>query len=297
VEIKSDEDGLQYEAEVAVWPEATVGDYKKLKVKKPTEDPVTEKEIDKIVEYLQKQKGEMKEVDRPAKENDWVAIDFEGKMGGVVQENMTSKNHPVILGSGTLIPGFEKNIEGMKAGAEKTFGIVFPKDYNEKSVAGKKAEFKVKLLELKEVILPQVTDDFVKDFGHKDVAGMREGIKESLKKEKEEKRKLDTENLVLDKLLGVTKADIPEALVEQELDRIFARMERQAKSYGMTLEQYLLSMKKTQAELRGEWRGQAEKHVKVGLALGEVAKREKFAAKDEKVTEKVVNKLVTIMTS
>ncbi|MDO8513662.1 MAG: trigger factor [bacterium] len=296
IDIKSDTDGLVYSAEADVWPEAKVGDYIKLKVKKPAEEPVKEEEIDRLISYLVRQKSELKDIGRPAKNEDWVLIDFEGKVGGVVQENMVSKNHPVILGSKTLIPGFEEKLEGMKGGDEETFDITFPKDYQEKSIAGKKAEFKVKVHQVKEVIKPEVTDIFAKDFGHNSVAELRKAISESLKKEKEVQRKQLTENMVLDKLLTVAKMELPDALVEQDLDRIFHNLEHEAKNYGLTLEQYLLSMKKTQEELRKEWRGQAERNVKIGVALSEVVKREGMDSKDEKVTEKVVEKLVEYMT-
>lgn len=297
IEIKSDSEGLVFEAEVDVWPEATVGEYKKLKVKKPTEEAVTEKELDQIVEYLQKQKSEMTLVTRAAKKGDWVAIDFEGKLDGVIQENMVSKNHPVILGSGTLIPGFEDEIVGMNKDDEKTFEIKFPKDYHEKSLAGKKAEFKVKVHEIKEVKLPEVNEAFVKDFGHQSVEELRKAISDSLKIEKDQKQKQEIENIVLDKLLTVVKTEVPDALIEQDLDRIFHNLEHEAKNYGLTLDQYVLSMKKTQKELREEWIPQAERNVKIGLALGEVAKLEGIDKKDEKVTEKVLEKLIADMIS
>lgn len=296
INIKSDEDGLVFEAEVDVWPEAQVGDYKKLKVKKPAEEVVKDEEIDQIVEYLKKQKAEMKDVDRAAEMNDWTMIDFEGKLNGVLQENMASKNHPVILGSKTLIPGFEEEIVGMNKDDEKTFEIKFPKDYHEKSIAGKKAEFKVKVHQVKEVIMPEVDEKFAKDFGHDSIEALRKAIADSLKMEKDQKQKQELENQILDKLLTVTKTEVPESLIEQDLDRIFHNLEHEAKHYGLTLDQYLISMKKTEADLRKEWRLQAERNVKIGLALGEVAKAEGIDKKDEKVTEKVLDILVSEMT-
>ncbi len=297
ISIKSDEDGLVYEAEVDVWPEATIGDYKKLKVAKPKEEAVKSEEIDQIFDYLKRQKAQMNDVERAAKMGDWVTIDFEGKVGGVIQENMISQSHPVILGSKTLIPGFEEEVVGMNKDEEKTFEIKFPKDYHEKTIAGKKAEFKVKVHLVKEVIAPEVDEKFAKEFGHDSVEALRQGIEDSLKGEKETKRHQDLENAVLDKLLTVVKTELPDSLVEQELDRIFHNMEHEAKNYGLTLDQYLLSMKKTAQELRVEWRGQAERNVKIGLALAEVAKKEEIDAKDEKVTQKVMEKLVEEMTA
>lgn len=296
INIKSDEDGLSYEAEVDVWPEATVGEYSKLKVSKPKEEAVKSEEIENIIDYLQRQKAQMNDVDREAQMGDWVTIDFEGKLNGVLQENMVSKNHPVILGSKTLIPGFEEEVVGMRTGDEKIFEIKFPKDYHEKSIAGKKAEFKVNLHLVKEIDKPEVDDKFAKEFGHDNVEALKNGIEDSLRAEKEMKRHQEIENMVLDKLLTVTKTELPDSLVEQELDRIFHNLEHEAKHYGLTLDQYLLSMKKDASELRKEWRGQAERNVKIGLALAEVAKKENVDTKDEKVTEKVLHKLVDQMT-
>ncbi len=292
IDIKQDEEGLVYDAEVDVWPEIEVGEYEKLKVKKPVVEEVKEKEIKQIFEYLQKQKATTKEVDRQAKMGDWVTIDFEGKLNGVVQENMVSKNHPVILGSGSLIPGFEDEIVGMKKDEEKTFEIKFPKDYHEKSIAGKKTEFKVKLHLVKEMEMPEVDDKFAKDFGHDDVVKLREAIEKDLSKEKEAKNKQMIEGLVIDKVLTVTKTEIPEALVEQDLDRIMHQLEHEAKNYGLTLEQYLLSMKKTLEEVRKGWREQAEKNVKIGLMLGEVARRENLDKEAKDIAQQAVGKLM-----
>jgi trigger factor len=235
----------------------------------------------------------LKEVEREAKMGDWVAIDFQGKLNGVIQEKMVSKYHPVVLGSNSLIPGFEEEIVGMNVDEDKTFKITFPKDYGmEKELSGKQAEFTVKLHKVREVIKPEVDDKFAKEFGHDTVEDLKKALQDNLKQEKDTQAKVNLENMVLDKTLTIAKTEVPDSLVEQEIDRMFHRLEHEAKNYGLTLDQYLLSMKKNAADLRKEWQGQAEKNVKIGLILGEVAKREELDEKDPEVARKSVDKLV-----
>lgn len=296
VSIHKFDDGLHYEAEVDVMPKIEVGDYKKLKVKLPEKESVSEEEADKVVDYLRRQKATLKDIDRAAKKEDWLDIDFEGKLNGVVQEKLTSKNFPLVLGSANFIAGFEDELVGMKEGETKAFKLKLANDFGEKELAGKEVEFSVKVNKVKEIILPEADDAFAKDFGQDSKDKMRESIKKSIEVEKDERREQQIEQLMLDKVLGVTKVDVPESLVEQELDRIFHRMEHEASHYGMSLEQYLLQMKKTQEELRKEFRGQAEKNVKIGLMLGEVVKREEMDKEDKEVAKKVVDKLREYLT-
>lgn len=292
ISVKEQKDGLVYDAEVDVWPEVELGDYTKLSVKSPKAEETTEKEVDDVVSYLRRQKAKISDVEREARVGDRVEINFAGYVNKVVKEKLTSNNHPIMLGDNTMIPGFEEQLIGMKKGEEKTFDLVFPKESKDNEFAGVKIEFKVKMLAAQSVELPEVDEAFIKGFGLKDEKQMRENIKKSISTEKSAKHKQKIEQMVIDKLLTITKTEVPEGLVEQELDRVFHNLEHEAKNMGMTTEQYVLKTNKTTVDLRGEWRKQAEKNVVVGVVLGEVAKREKIDKNEEDLAKKTIEKLL-----
>lgn len=296
ISIKDQKEGLEYEAEVDTWPMVELGDYKKLSVRAPKVEIVTEKEIDGVIEYLRRQKAKFHDLERPVQKGDRVEIDFTGSIDKVIKEQLTSQHHPLIVGDNTLIPGFEEQLIGMKKGEEKNFELTFPKQSSEKEFAGKKINFKIKLHLVQEIELPKVDELFIKDFGLKDEKELRSSIKKSIEREKEEKSRREVEQAVVEKVLTIAKVEVPDSLVEQELDRVFHNLEHEAKNYGMILEQYLLKMKKSAADLRKEWREQAEKNVKIGVVLGEVAKREKVDKGEKDLGKKTTEKLVGYLT-
>ncbi len=296
ISIKSVNNGLAYEAELDIWPKVIVGDYKKLKIKLPPEEEVKTTEVDEVIKHLQKQKAKMTKIDRPAEKGDLIEMDFEGKINGVVKEKLVSRHHPIILGETTLIPGFEDNLLKLKTGDEKTFKLMIPKDHPDKEMAGQDVEFKVNVHQVQKVELPLVDDALAKEFGQKNINDLKEAITKSIGNEKETKRQQMIDAMVVDKVLGVTQTDIPDSMTEHELERILGQITEEAKSYGMSLDQYLLKLKKTQEELRKEWREQAEKNVKVGLMLGEVAKKEGYKTDAKDLPRQIIKKLTQDLT-
>lgn len=287
---------LEFEIETLVFPEVTLGDYSKIKIEKPKKEEVKEEDIKKILDNLQKQKAAFQEIDREAKDGDWVEVSFEGSLKGVKIDSMCSKNHPLILGEKSLIPGFEEQIVGMKKGEKKTFKIKFPKDYHAKEYAGKEAEFSVEIINLKEVKLPPIDDVFAADFGQKNADDLVEAIKKNLAVELEKKYHDELENKVLDKMLPLVKADIADEMINQEVSRIFTGYQEQLKGMGMNFETYLSSIKKTAEEFQKEMRPTAEKNIKIGLMLGKVIEELKLDKDDQESGKKAVEHLVNQLT-
>ena len=295
----SEEKPFVFEAEVDVVPEIKLCDYKKIRVKyaKPKFE-VKKEELDKILDRLKYQNAVFNVVNRPAKNGDRVEIDFEGTVDGVKQDSLSSKNHPIILGEGVLMPGFEKELQGMGKGEEKEFDLEVPhiKDKNKH----KKAHFKVKIVDVKEVILPEINNEFAKKFGHDTPENLTDAIKEKVLEEKiaEDRAKLEKE--VLGQLIKGCKIDLPESLIEQEITRRLSQIQAQM---GPGFQKYLENMNKKIEDIKKDMRPSAEESAKTGLIIGEVAKAEGFLKpniKDQKeheaVIRKTIDKLVEIAT-
>jgi trigger factor len=202
----------------------------------------------------------------------------------------------MILGEGNLIPGFEEQIVGMKKDDEKTFKIKFPKDYHDKNFAGSEAQFKVNLIELKQVILPEYDDNFADSFGHKKFSELKSAILESLKKETEAKYKNDLEISVIEKVLPNLKCEIPEILVIQETERMIENFRNQIESQGANFDKYLDSIKKKLDDIRKDMRDQAIKNVKIGLMLGKVIQDQKIDSSKDDAGAKALDHLVKTLT-
>lgn len=285
-------DDLLFEIEVDQMPEVRLRDYSKASVKPPKKQEANEDEVEKIIDQLRKQKATFKERVDGAQRGDRVEISFSGSLKGVKLDKMSSKNHPLILGEGNLIPGFEDNIRGMKKGEEKEFKIRFPKDYHDKEVADKEASFSVTLHDVKEVVLPELNGDFAKGFGHPDVKKLKSEIKKSLEVEIEKEHREKLENAVIDKMAGYVVAEIPHSLIDQEVERIIHGYKKQIEGYGVKFDKYLESMKKSEEDLRHDIHPQAEKNVKVGLMLGKIIEEQKIDHHDKEAGRQALDYLI-----
>jgi len=290
------ESSLVFEAEIEVMPKVELKDFSKVSIKKKEPAKITEEDVKKILSHLRRQKATFSEVDRPAKFGDRVEINYQGSINKVKQDSMSAKNHPLILGENTLITGFEKEIDGMKKGDQKKFTITFPKDYHAKDFAGKKAEFEVELVDLKKVDLPEADDKFAENFGHKNVADLTEAIRKSLKDEIEAKVQQETETEVIEKVLPYLSVEVPEGLIDQEIDRMVENMAKQIESKGMKLEKYLESIKKTLPDLRKDMKAVAEKNIKIGFLLGKIIEEEKIDQKDPQAGRIALDKIIKKVT-
>jgi trigger factor len=281
-------------------PEIELGDYTKIKLSDKdkkiadTKIEVKDSEIEKVIEHLQQQKSKMDDVDRPVKKGDWVEVTFKGTIDKVTQERLASQHHPLVIGSGAMIPGFEDEIIGMKVDQEKTFKITFPKDYFAKDLAGKAAEFTVTLHKVKKIILPELNEAFSKDYGHDSMADLKKAISEQLAGEKKVQLVNQVDSLILEEAKKLLKVEIPEGLITQEIHRMIERSQESIEKQGVNFEQYLQSIKKTHDDLHKDYYDQAKANIEVGFLLGEIIKREKLNPQDKQSPTKALDLLKNI---
>ncbi len=278
---------LKYKATFWIVPEIKLSDYKGLKIKKKKID-VEDKEIDKALDYLQKSRVKLITVNRPAKKNDSIEVDFSTRHKGTKIEGGESKNHPIVLGEGKFLPGFEDELQGMKSGEEKSFSLKAPDDWPQKNLSGKSLDFNVKMNLVQERKVPELSDEFAKSLGQfSSLDALKKNIKDGLFKEKEEKEKERVRMELVEKVAKDSKMDIPEALIDEELDKMIEELKQNVMRMGLDFEKYLEHIKKSVDELKKEWRGQADKRVRVGLVLKEIAKKEKLKPSEQEIEERI----------
>ncbi|MCK9185997.1 trigger factor [Candidatus Gracilibacteria bacterium] len=284
IEIKS-ENPFSYVAVVAVLPEVEIKDYKSIKVKRE-EVKVTEKDLEEVMTDLKKYSTTYKDTDAEAKKGDRMEVDFEGfDEEGKSLENTKSSSHPVILGENSLIPGFEEELVGLKKGDKKEFDLKFPKDYPKKDFQGKKVHFKVEAKRLENAIEPEVNEEFIEKMTGKkgSVEEFKKEIEKNVKDRKEKEAKQKVENEYLEELLKKTKVEIPTALIEEEIDFMLHDIADDMGSKGIEFEKYLEKAKIKIEELREKYLPEAEKRVKMRLALQQLIKEENAAPSEEEI--------------
>lgn len=289
---------VTFDVEVDVVPPVTVKGYDRIRVKTPKIEPVAEKDINEVVDELRRQRAALEKAEDGAtvQSDMWAEIKFSGSVDGVKREDMQAEAHPVIVGKGQLIPGFEDQMIGMKQGEEKTFKIRFPKQYHAAELANKEAEFTIGINELKAMIMPELNDEFAVSYGQKDLATLREMIKGNLEQERKDKQSAELEETILTELLKIAKVEAPASMIEQETDRVIGENKDRFERMQVGWDAYLEQVKKTEEEVRTDIREQAEKNVKIGLALGKIIQEENIEAKDAKAMREAMDRLIAIAT-
>ena len=279
---------LIFTAIVATKPEVKLGKYKEIPLKK-IEYKVTDEDIDHEINHMAEHNSRMVTVeDREVKDKDIVTIDFEGFTDGKPFEGGKAENHELTIGSKTFISGFEDQIIGMKIGEEKDIKVTFPKDYFSKDLAGKEATFHVVLHGIKEKQLPTIDDEFAKDVSEFDtLKELKDSIKEKMEKENEERAKHETEDAAIEEVCKNTNIDIPEGMIELEIDNIMQNLDQRLNYQGLNLEQYLKMMGKSEGDFRKDYKEQAEKNVKTRLVLEQIVKDEKIKEDEKYIKEKL----------
>jgi len=287
--VQKEGDDLVYTATVSVMPEVKLGDYKKIKIKKQPVK-VTEKEVNETIEMIVNRFAEWKDVDRQAKTGDRAELDFEGfDEAGKGIPNTASKNHPVVLGSKSLIPGFEEAIEGMKVGEEKEFPIEFPSDYHAKEMQGKKVTFKTKLGRLEERLSQELDESMVEKLtGQKQsVDEFKKRVEEDLKREMEQRAQAEVDNKVVAEIIKITKVELPDSLIDDEIALLKDERKQAVTRQGLTWEQYLQHVKKSDDEFAKDHRKPAEERLLARLGVNQIIKEEKVEASDEDVDKRI----------
>ena len=292
VKMTADELELSFTAPVA--PEFKLGEYKGLDVKKKRVR-VTEKEINERLEKYQNEFAELviKEGEDAVAENgDTVTIDFEGFKDGVAFEGGKGENYPLELGSNSFIPGFEDQVVGMKVGETKDINVKFPEDYQAKDLAGADATFKVTVHEIKSKVLPELDDELAKDVnidGVEDLEALKKHIKDELKASKEAEAEETFSEEIIDKLIENTPFEVPDAMVESEVQNIISEINANLQQQGLTLELYQQMTGQTMDQLKADVRENAEKRVKYQLIIAEIVKAENIEVSEEELAEEIKN--------
>jgi trigger factor len=272
-----------------VMPEVILADWRTVAKKinsqfAKKDSAITDEAVTAEIERLAKMRAPLVTVNRPAGDGDTVLIDFVVTKDGVVIENGTSQNHPLVLGSNSFIPGFEEQVKGLSAGQEKTFTLTFPKEYHAAHLAGKEADFAVTIRAVQEMQVPELDDEFAKSLGAFDsLEAVKKNIREGMEVESKETRKNEQRTALLDAL--VEKLDIvyPESLVREELSRIEREFGTQLSRMGATLESFLEQSKKSLEDLHKDWEPQAKKRVGAYLILERISVDEKVFTESEEV--------------
>lgn len=278
---------LEYTAAADIIPDIKLGDYKKLGVKKETVK-ILAKDVQGVLDNIAKSFAEKKAIKRAAKMTDEVIIDFVGKKKGVVFPGGSAKDFHLVLGSMSLIPGFEDGIIGHEPGDKFELNLTFPKDYGMKDLAGEKTTFEVLLKQVNEVKTPEIDDELAKKVGpFKDLAALKEDIKKNLALQTEQRENEKFKDELLKALVEKSKIPAPEILIDDQMRMIKDDMTRNATSKGISFEEYLKRAGQTEEKWEKEARKIAEERVKASLALQTVAVEQKITVSDDLVAAKI----------
>ena len=284
--VSTGDEGVVLKATVTVKPTVKVSEYKGLTAERP-EVTVTEEEITREIDSVRNRNARVLTVeDRAAELGDEAIIDFEGFLDGVAFEGGKGEKHPLKLGSGNFIPGFEEQIVGHNKGESFDITVTFPEEYGEASLAGKETVFKIVLHEIKRTELPELDDEFVKDVSEFDtVDEYKASISAKIADRKNSSADAEVENQLIDKLIENMTGEIPECMIESEIDRYVNDYDYRLKSQGASLEMYYQYTGSTEEKLRESFKAEAERQVKSRLALERVAKTEKIKAGKKEMEE------------
>mgnify|MGYP004508942565 FL=1 len=266
-------------------PEVKLGKYKKLGVKKE-EIKVSKEEIDKAVEETLNRYAEAVLKDGAIEDGDTAVIDFEGFKDGVAFDGGKGENYSLTIGSHTFIPGFEEQMIGMKKGEEKEINVVFPEDYHSEELKGQAVVFKVKVHEIKTTVIPKMDKDFFDDLGMEGIdseESLRKQMEENIRAHKEHHAEDHFIDELLDAAIKNMEVDIPEAMIEEEVNRMIKQYEENLKMQGITLEQFYKFTNSDEALLRSQMKEEAEKRVSSRLLLEAIMKEEKIEVASEDV--------------
>ena len=279
---------LIFTAVVAIKPDVKLGKYKGIELEK-IEYPVTDKDIDDEVKRMAEQNSRMVSVtDRATEMGDIAVIDFVGSVDGVEFEGGKAENHELELGSGSFIPGFEEQVVGMKIDEVKDINVKFPDEYPSKELAGKDSVFKITLHEIKKKELPEIDDEFAKDVSEFDtLKDLKADIKSKKEKQNEDRAKAELEEKAVKAISDDSEVDIPQGMIELELDNMEKDMDTRLKYQGINLEQYLKMLGKTKTDFRNESAEPAKDSIKYRLVLEAICKDAKIDADEKEVEEKL----------
>jgi len=272
---------FEYIATFEVYPEITLAGFEGVEIDQPVVE-MTDKDIDKVIDRLRNQKLEWKTADRPSQHGDKLTIDFKGFIDGEAFQGGEGKAVPIELGSKRMIKGFEEQLEGLSQGDERTLSLEFPEDYQSKELAGKPAKFEVNVVTVEAPIVPEIDEAFIKSVGIEagTLDALRADVRKSMQRELDEKIKAVVKQRVMDKLLEINEIEVPNSLIDQEIEVLKQRS-------GITAEQ--LDNKEGEDAFSSALENEARRRVTLGLVLTETVKQNQLKVEPKKVRELVEN--------
>ncbi|MCR5093862.1 MAG: trigger factor [Lachnospiraceae bacterium] len=290
IEIVQKESGkpLIYKATVALRPPVKLGKYKGLKADK-IDDTVTDEELDAEIERVRKLNGRSVDVtDRPVENGDTVSLDYEGFVDGVAFEGGKGENHPLTIGSGAFIPGFEEKLIGAEIEKPLDVEVTFPEEYHEKSLAGKAAVFKCVVHSIREKELPELNDEYASDISEFETfAEYKEDVKKKLSDKKREEEEKKREDALLDEVVADSEVELPDAMVDSNIELMLRDYARNLRYQGLSLEQYFQYTGQTLDGMREQMRPDTIKRLKGSLVLEAIAVEEGLKTTDEEFAEEI----------
>ena len=267
---------LEYIATFEVYPEVDLADFSSLEIER-TKSEVNDADVETMIETLQKQRTTYDVVERASQDGDQITISFEGFVDGEAFEGGKAESVPVVIGSGSMIPGFEDALIDKAAGEEFSFEVTFPEDYHAENLKGKPATFETKVVSVAEAKLPEIDEEFAKAFGVADgsVEQLRKDIRENMERELKNKLESLLKNSVMDAVLKANEIDVPKALIDDEAANLQKQMSEQGQlQAGMSLPKELFE-------------GEAKRRVSLGLLIGEIVNKAEIKVEADKVKEKI----------
>jgi len=278
-------EGFDITVTVTVYPEFEVTGYKGVEIDRvPAE--VTDEDVDKEISNMADRNSRMVEVDRPVQDGDTVLIDYAGFVGDDQFEGGTAERYPLQIGSGTFIPGFEEQLIGANKDDDVEVKVTFPEEYHAEDLAGKEAIFKCKVHEIKEKEVPAIDDDFVKDVSEFDTLDeLKASKKEELQKAAEARAEDQMKNSCIEKIFEANDIEVPDVMVEEEIDSSLQQFDQQLRVQGMDLATYVQYMGEDMAKFRESIREDAFKKTKTRMLIGKIVDQEEFEVSDEEIHE------------
>ena len=275
--------GYTVTIEVETYPEVTVKDYKGVEIEKVAHE-VTDEDVNNEIEAVRKRNARMVVVERPAKEGDTVLLDYDGFLGDEQFEGGSAERFPLKLGSGMFIPGFEEQLIGVSANEEKDINVTFPEDYQAEHLAGQPVVFKCKVHEIKEEELPEVDDEFVKYISEFDTLDeYKADVRANLEKTASARAESEMKDAAVQKVCEANEFDVPQALVNEEIDARIREFDQTLRYQGFDVEKYLEMTNTTMEDMRNQIADDCRKTVKTKMVLKAVAEAEKIEVSDEDI--------------
>ncbi len=288
IETISEAEGVVFNAVVQLKPEVKLGQYKGIAVPK-ADYTVSDEDVDKALEAERENQARFVDVDRPAENGDRVLLDYSGSVDGEKFDGGTAEDQTLVLGSKTFIPGFEDQLVGIKAGESRDVNVTFPTDYHAEHLAGKAAVFACTVKAVQKKELPEIDDEFIGDISEFETVDAWKADKKA-KMLEDKKKNMDAmrENLALKGACDNAEVDIPDCMIERQVDYMMQDLKYRLQSSGLDMDTYMKYLNTTEADMRKNYRTEAEARVKMQLVIDAIAKAENMQATDEEIEAEIV---------